>query len=107
MAGAVDDGVVEAALHLLVTLLRSGHKDTQGAFLDYVKQSREEEFFDDFRDRLQTSMANVKEARLLKAMKAAQKEQDKQVLFCLLSIDIYIYIYILFCVCNFNWLFLP
>jgi len=77
MTAAPDDRVVDAALHLLVYLLNEGNKDVQSNFLEYVKESATEAFFEQVKDRFHTSMANIKEARLLRTMKNNQKKQDE------------------------------
>lgn len=76
MTNAKSDSVVDAAYYLLVTLLHDGQKSTQSTFLEIVQESREEEFFGGIASRLQTSMANIKEARLLATMKIAQQNHD-------------------------------
>jgi len=79
MTSSHNDKVVDSALRLFAALLFQGNKDVQGTFLEYVKNTVDEQFFIEIRDRLQTSMASIKEARLLQAMKESQKEQEKQV----------------------------
>ena len=78
MVNSKSERIVDAAIRFLAVLLHDGHDEVQQTILEFIMGSQQEELFFKIKDRLDYSMMNIKEVRIIEnanKKEAARREK--------------------------------